>query len=156
MKPPFRSLLVPTDLTSLGNHAAAVAYLLAANGSTVHLLHVVEPPKTGNPLYPDERPANAPTPAQIEASRDERRKRLRALVPAAAAGRDVHTEVLLAEGEDVAIEIESAARKLKTEVVVLSSHGRWGFSRLLHGESVATRLLHEKDLDIVVVHTDRP
>jgi nucleotide-binding universal stress UspA family protein len=156
MKPPFRSLLIATDLSPLGNCAVSIGYLLAGAGATVRLLHVVAPPDTGNPLYPDERPANAPTPAQIEASRAERKRRLLALVPADATSRRIQSEAVLAEGEDVAMEIETAARSLRPEVVVLSSHGRWGFSRLLHGESVSTRLLHEKDLDLVVVHTDRP
>ena len=61
MKPPFRSILCPTDLSPLGNLAVSVGYLLAAKGGTVHLVHVDEPPRTGNPLYPDEKPKGAPT-----------------------------------------------------------------------------------------------
>ena len=155
MKAPFRSILCPTDLTAVGNLAIPAAYLLAAKGGTVHLLHVDAPAK-GNPLYPDERPTGAPTPAQREAARTETRRRLAALVPADATARGVATELDFVEGEDVAMAIETAARARKTEVVVLGSYGSWGISRLVHGESVAIRLLHRADLDVIVVHSDKP
>jgi nucleotide-binding universal stress UspA family protein len=156
VKPPFRSVLCATDLSPLGNLAASVGYLLAAPGATVHLVHVDEPPKTGNPLYPDEKPEGAPTPAQVEKSRKARRAKLEALVPADAASRRVTTKVEVVEGEDVALTIEAEARRRAVEVTVLSSHGRWGLARIAHGESVATRLLHRGDLDVIVVHTDKP
>ena len=156
MKPPFRSLLCPTDLSPLGNLAVTVGYLLAAKGATVHLVHVDEPPKTGNPLYPDEKPKGAPTSAQIAAAKKELRAKLQALAPTDAAVRGVKTEIELVEGEDVAMAIEGEARRRKAEVIVLSSHGRWGLSRLVHGEAVAMRLLHRADLDVIIVHTDKP
>jgi nucleotide-binding universal stress UspA family protein len=155
VKAPFRSILCPTDLTAVGNLAIPAAYLLAAKGGTVHLLHVDAPAK-GNPLYPDERPAGAPTPAQREAAKAETRRRLTALVPADATARGVATEIDFVEGEDVAMAIEGAARARRTEVVVLGSYGSWGISRLVHGESVAIRLLHRSNLDVIVVHSDKP
>ncbi len=156
MKPPFRSVLCPTDFSALGNLAVEIAYLVTAPGGTVHLLHVDEPPKTGNPLYPDEAPKGAPTPAQIEAAKARRRDRLQALVPADASARGIRTEVDLAYGEDVAVVIEAEHRRRKTEVIVLSSHGRWGVARILQGQPTAIRMLHESDLDVIVVHTDKP
>jgi nucleotide-binding universal stress UspA family protein len=156
MKPPFRTILCPTDLSPTGNHAVEVAYLLAANDAVVHLVHVDAPPKSGNPLYPDEKPSDAPTPAQIAAARKRNRERLEALVPAGARARGVRTEIDLVEGEDVPLAIEAEARNRKASVVVLGSHGRWGLARLVHGESVATRLLHRPHLDVIVVHTDAP
>jgi nucleotide-binding universal stress UspA family protein len=155
VNPPFRSVLCPTDLSPLGNLAAKVAYLLAARGAKVWLVHVDAPPATGNPLYPEDRPPGAPTPSQVEAERADRRARLLALVPADAAARGILTEAEVVEGEDPAMEIEGAARRRGAEVIVLSSHGRWGLSRLVHGEPVAMRLLHRSDLDVIVVHTDR-
>jgi nucleotide-binding universal stress UspA family protein len=156
MKVPFRSILVPTDLSPLGNHAVSVAYALAGKGATVTLLHVDAPAKTGNPLYPDERPKDAPTPAQVDAARKARREKLQALVPPDAASRGVETRTELVDREEVELAIEEVARARKAEVTVLSSHGRWGLSRIVHGESVASRLLHRPDLDVIVVHTDKP
>ena len=155
MKAPFRSILCPTDLSAVGNLALPVAYLLAAKGGTVHLLHVDAPAK-GNPLYPEDRPKGAPTSAQVEAAKIEVRRRLTALVPADATARGVATQVDFAEGEDIALAVEGAAKSRKADVIVLGSHGRWGVSRVVHGESVATRLLHRADLDVIVVHSDKP
>ncbi len=155
MKAPFHSILCPTDLSPIGNLAVAAAYLLAAKGAVVHLLHVDAPPK-GNPLYPDETPGGRLSPAQAEARKAEIAAKLKAIVPADAAARGIETRIDLAEGEDVPIAIEAEAKARGAEVVVLASHGRWGLSRLVHGESVATRLLHRPNLDVVIVHTDRP
>jgi nucleotide-binding universal stress UspA family protein len=155
MKAPFRSILCPTDLSPVGNLAVPVAYLLAAKGGTVHLLHV-DAPARGNPLYPEDRPKDEPTPAAREAAKVEVRRRMVALVPADSTARGVATEIDFAEGEDIALAIEGEARKRKIDAVVLASHGRWGVSRIVHGESVATRLLHEPDLDVIVVHSDKP
>jgi nucleotide-binding universal stress UspA family protein len=156
VKAPFRSILCPTDLSPLGNLAVKIAYLIADKGATVHLLHVDQPPKTGNPLYPDEAPKDAPTKSDIAEARSETKDSLQALVPADAAARGIKTSVDLAFGEDVAMVIEGEHRKRKTEVIVLSSHGRWGVARVLHGESTASRLLHRPDIDVVVVHSDKP
>jgi nucleotide-binding universal stress UspA family protein len=155
VKPPFRTILCPTDLSPIGNQAVSVAYLLAAKDAVVHLVHVDAPPKTGNPLYPEDRPAGAPTPAQVAAARKKSRERLESLVPADAAARGVRTEFDLVEGEDVAMAIEGEARSRKAEVIVLGTYGRGGLARLAHGESVASRLLHRPDVDVIVVHTDR-
>jgi nucleotide-binding universal stress UspA family protein len=156
MKPPFKTIVCPTDLSPTGNLAVPVAFLLAAKGAVVHLLHVDAPPNTGNPLYPDEKPADAPTAAQIEAAKASTRKRLEALVPSDASARGVKTQIDLVESEDAASQIEAECKARKAEVVVLGSHGRWGLSRVLHGEAVATRLLHRPSLDVIVVHSDKP
>jgi nucleotide-binding universal stress UspA family protein len=156
VKAPYRTVLCPTDLSATGNLAVPVAYLVAATGGTVHLLHVDAPPKSGNPLYPDEKPKGAPTASQVEAARAEVRRRLEALVPADAKTRGVRTEIDLVESEEVALAVEEQAKKRKADVTVLGSHGRWGVSRLVHGESVASRLLHRPDLDVLIVHSDKP
>jgi len=156
VKAPFRTILCPTDLTPVGNLAVPTAYLLAAKGGTVHLVHVDAAPNTGNPLYPDEKPKGAPSPAQIEAAKQDLRAKLSALAPAGAAANGVTTKVDLLVGEDVPLVIETAAKTLKAEVIVLGTHGRAGLSRIVHGESIAQRLVHRSDLDVILVHSDRP
>ena len=156
MKAPFRTILCPTDLTPVGNLAIPTAYLLAAKGGTVHLVHVDPAPKTGNPLYPDEKPKGAPTPAQIEAGKQALRAKLSALVPADAAARGVATQIDLLTGEDVPLAIEAAAKAMKAESIVLGTYGRVGIARLVQGESIANRLVHRSDLDVILVHSDKP
>ena len=156
MKAPFRTILCPTDLSPTGNLAVPTAYLLAARGGTVHLVHVDAAPKTGNPLYPDEKPKGAPSAAQIEAAKTKLRATLSALVPADAASRGVSTQVDLVVGEDVPLAIAAAAKAMKAEAIVLGTYGRAGIARIIQGESVATRLVHRSDLDVILVHSDKP
>ncbi len=156
MKAPFRKILCPTDLSPIGNLAIPTAYLLAATGGTVILAHVEAPPDTGNPLYPDEKPKGAPTPQQIEAKKQSLRAQLTALVPADAKARGVTTQVEILTGEDVPLTLETAAKAAKADVIVLGTHGRVGLARIVHGESLANRLVHRSDLDVILVHSDRP
>ena len=156
MKAPFRTILCPTDLSPTGNLAIPTAYLLAAKGGKVHLVHVQAEPDTGNPLYPEDRPKGAPTAAQLEAERKDLRARLTALIPADAAARGVSTQVDLVEGDDVPLAIEAAAKKMKAEAIVLGTYGHVGLARLLHGEPMANRLVHRSDLDVILVHSDNP
>lgn len=156
MKFPLRVLLCATDLSPLGNLAVPVACRLADPGSVVHLLNIDAPPKTGNPLYPDDRPKGAPTPADVAQAKAADRKRLEALIPADARARGVTFQCDVVESDDVALGIEEQARKLRADVIVLASHGRWGLARLAHGEPIASRLIHDKNLNVVVVHSDHP
>ena len=156
MKAPFRKILCPTDLSPIGNLAIPTAYLLAASGGTVILAHVEPPPNTGNPLYPEERPKDAPTPQQLEARKQDLRAKLTALVPADAKARNITTQVELLTGEDVPLSLETAAKASKAEVIVLGTHGRVGLARIVHGEALANRLVHRSDLDVILVHSDRP
>jgi nucleotide-binding universal stress UspA family protein len=153
---PFRVLLCPTDLSPLGNLAVPVAYRLAGQGSVIHLVNIDAPAQSGNPLYPEDRPKGAPTPADVQAGKAADRQRLEALVPADARTRGITSQLDVIESHDVALGIEAEARKRGADVIVLGSHGRWGLSRLAHGESVALRLMHEKDLNVIVVHSDKP
>ena len=49
-RPPFASILCPTDLSATGDEAVALAFALVAPGGTVHLLHVWEPAYVLSPL----------------------------------------------------------------------------------------------------------
>lgn len=156
MKAPFRTILCPTDLTPVGNLAIPTAYLLTVRGGTVHLVHVDPAPNTGNPLYPDEKPRGAPTPTQVEASRQAVRAKLEALIPADAAARGITTKVDLVTGGDIPLAIEASAKAMKAEAIVLGTEGRVGLARIVRGESLANRLVHRSDLDVIVVHSDKP
>jgi nucleotide-binding universal stress UspA family protein len=111
--PTYRAVLIPTDFSPLGNRAVPVGYGVLAGGGVVHLLHVA-------------------TSGRAEGSADPR-ERLRALIPAAAAGRDIATEVHVLEGEDVSTAIWHAAGRLGVDVICMSTHGHSGASRLVFG-----------------------
>ena len=62
----------------------------------------------------------------------------------------VSVETRLLEGENIARTIAQATTDLKTDLVILSSHGRTGFQKLIMG-SVAQSLLTELQIPVLVI-----
>jgi universal stress protein A len=150
MKPPFRSVLCPTDLSPIGNEAVQVAYRLVAEGGEVHLMHVAEPPFQGNPLYAQYVQGWVPTPEERAGGEEKARKDLGLLVPKEAAAKGVRTRVVVVQSSDAAGEIEKAAKSAKADAVVMGTRGRTGLARLLLG-SVAHAVLKRR-LPVILVH----
>jgi nucleotide-binding universal stress UspA family protein len=133
VKPGFRTVLCPTDLSEVGNDALDVAYRVVANGGTVHRLHILEPQSEGDGV------------AEEEAAR----RRLAA--PDAPDGRaDVHTHGYVIRSADVAGTIERQARRHAADVIVMSTHGRTGLSRVFLG-SIAEDVVRRFDLPVILV-----
>ncbi|MDJ0973773.1 MAG: universal stress protein [Planctomycetota bacterium] len=153
MKVPFDCVLCPTDASETGNLAVPLAYHLVANGGTVHLLHVCEPPRFGNPLYEQYVHGYVPTEEEQQQGLERVKQELHKLPPKAAGDRGVRTEYHLVEGINVGNVIESEAKRLEADVVVLGTHGRTGLSRLLMG-SVATDVVNKQNLPVILVHQD--
>jgi nucleotide-binding universal stress UspA family protein len=130
----LRTLLVPTDLSALGNAAIHQACrMLAAGGGTVIVCHA-----TGGK-------AEATT-----KSRDELLGTLRALVPEGAARLGIRARTFLQESGPPAAAIVQAARRLACDGIVMSSHGRSGLSSALLG-SVAEAVVRESPVPVTVV-----
>jgi nucleotide-binding universal stress UspA family protein len=132
--PTFDSILAPTDLSELGNHAIAHAYALSRGGS-ITLLHVHVAPD-GLPL--DER------------MRSDLELRLLALVPSDSAARGISTEVVIVEGEKAAPAIVDAAIRLGCQIICMGSHGRSAVGRIVLG-SVAEEVLHRFPRAVLIV-----
>lgn len=62
----------------------------------------------------------------------------------------VDVEVKLLEGENIAKAIANATEELKSDLVIVSSHGRSGFKKLLIG-SVAQSLLTTVNIPVLIV-----
>jgi nucleotide-binding universal stress UspA family protein len=144
MSATFRTILVTTDLSELGNSAVPVALRLArAERARVALVHVLED-IVPNPLYAHYRPTDSP--AERKKIEAEAREGLAALVPA---GGDVGCELRVAHG-DAATAICDAAQELGAELIVISSHGRTGMKRFLLG-SVASRVVQHAPCSVLVL-----
>ena len=118
--PRFRVVVVATDLSDFGNHAAPYGYpLLGDRGGEVHLVHVRDEDHEG-------------------ADADAIEQRLHRLIPTTAAGVITRTHVVT--GDDTARVIGETAERLGADVVVIASHARGGISRAILG-SVADKLL---------------
>ncbi len=133
------SVLVPTDLSSLGNAIIPFAYALVAPGGRVHLLHVLEEHSIPNPLYAHYQPGRFLEPEERAAFEAALVQRLHALVPPEAARRSIETRFELAHEGPPAAAIQATAQRLDVDAVCIATHGRSGLSKLVAG-SVASEV----------------
>ena len=142
MQVPVKSVLCPTDASDTSDAAIDVAYELVADGGVVHLLHVCQPPMLGNPLYPPYDQGYVPSPTETEAGKAAVRERMAAEVPHGTGDRRIVTEIHLVDGLNPGQTIREQAQVHGAELVVMGTHGRSGFSRLVLG-SVASDVMKE-------------
>ena len=109
----YRSVLVPTDFSTLANRAIAAGYGLLAPGGEVHLLHVFN--------------------SDVAKPTVDLSERLHALIPAEAEARGITTHIHLVDEPEAWSGIWHAAARLGVDVICMSTHGRSGASQLLLG-----------------------
>lgn len=134
----IKKVLVSTDFSDAAAHAMPYAESLA-NGykAELHIVHVVED-SLYYAQYVYEGAPFDPT-VLIEGLIQDRKKKLEEVVRGLPGGLKVQTH--LRRGV-VATEILAAAKELSADIVVISTHGRTGFSHLIFG-SVAERVVRE-------------
>ena len=139
----FRKILCPVDFFKPSTHAFNYALKLAANyGAGVHALHVVAPVI----------PAAYGAPFSVEdltADLEKESKRLLKKLQASAekSGVSITTEVRLG---DIDLEIRRSVESQKADLVVLGTHGRRGFERLVMG-SVTERMIRHSSVPLITV-----
>lgn len=144
---PFKTVLVTTDFSPLGNAALPVAFRLAKDHHARLLVAtVLEFPPPPNPMYAHYYPM--PTPEQKHTARAAALTAMKALVPDALAS-GVAWEPTILEG-DAATELCRFASDHAVSVVVMSSHGRSGVKKMLFG-SVAERVLRGTHCPVLLV-----
>ncbi len=137
---PIKTIVHPTDFSEHSGYAFRVACALARDyGARLVVAHVMSlrmynSPEMG-PLIPE--------PAVIE---DELRERLRSVRPSDPA---VVLEHRLCRG-DAATEIIALAQDVKSELIVMGTHGRTGVGRLLLG-SVAEAVLRRAPCPVLTL-----
>lgn len=134
-----RVIVVPTDLSPLGDAAVPVAYGLITSGGTVHLLHVVS---WASRARPGER-----------ASDPELTRRLAERIPAEASSKNVRTECHLIVG-NAAEEILALAERVEANAICVGSHGRSGVGAAVLG-SVAQEVISKSRWPVTVVTQPR-
>jgi len=143
----FQKILCPVDFFKPSKQAFQYAVKLAANyEARVHALHVVAP------VIPAA--YGAPFSAQdLTADLEKESKRLlqKLQTEAGKSGVRVTTEVRLG---DIDIEIRRAVDAQKADLVVMGTHGRRGFERLVMG-SVAERMLRHCPIPLITVGPGR-
>ena len=139
---PLRVILHPTDFSDRSQCAFELACRLARDsGAELIVVHVVQPP----PFVTHGEMAKALQ--QAEGYRRELQERLGGL---RRANPDVSMECRLADGDPMA-EILRAAEESNCDLIVLGTHGRTGFRRLLLG-SVAEQVLRRAPCPVLSVN----
>lgn len=156
--PEIPSVLATTDFSELADRAIPQAYAVVDDGGTVNLMHVlelVEPQRTPNPLYAHYSPGEAPTADRLHRLQEQIAERLRALVPAGAEARRIRTFIHVVADSGVAASIVETASRLGVSLICLGSHGRSGIVKLLLG-SVAQAVVEQSPCPVLVVRPGSP
>jgi nucleotide-binding universal stress UspA family protein len=143
----IRRILCPIDFSDASRHALEHAVVIAGwYRSRIVALHVGHPMILLSPLVLFTDPPGAILPT--EPDRQQLRQQLREwLVPAEKAG--LETEALFDEGNSVTRILERA-RSLPADLIVMGTHGRGGFERLILG-SVTERILRKAKCPVLTV-----
>lgn len=147
-RPPFATILCPTDLSATGDDAAAIAFALAAPGGVVHLLHVWEPAYVLSPLDAAPMVLLPTSPAADDAHEKKVRAHLRRMVPEGLQG--IRHELHVVKDGNPTATIQAEAARLGADVIVLGTHGRTGIGRVLMG-SVATDVVKSAKVPVLLV-----
>jgi nucleotide-binding universal stress UspA family protein len=143
----IRSILLPTDFSECGNYALSYATSLARKfGSSIIFVHVIEPivPTVGYSGVTEPLPI-ADISDQLEDSAERELPRFAECEECAG----LEIEELIVHG-DAAAEIVRVARDRKVDLIVVSSHGRTGWGRILFG-STAEAIVRHASCPVLVV-----
>ena len=137
-----RTLLVPTDFSEHGTAALDYAAALAAKlDGRVHLLHVITLPIYGLDITGA---ATATMIDELTMGAQEELDKLIAARPGTPFGKPL---LRIGDARDV---IDAMAKELKADLIVLGTHGRRGFSRLVMG-SVAEAVVRTAPCSVLTV-----
>lgn len=153
MKTTIDRILCPVDFSEYSRHAFDRAAAIArAFGATVTALHVV-PVQTAAGILPYAGPESL-GPFPLPEVKPERIKdELRSFLALGAAPVPVTCEV--AEAPDVHREILAHAERCHVDAIVMGTHGRGGFHRLILG-SVAEKVLRKAPMPVFTVPPAAP
>jgi nucleotide-binding universal stress UspA family protein len=146
----IRRILCPIDFSDHSRHALDCAFALARwYGSHVIVLHAYTrwPPEDAIPPSRLEGALYAPSP-DVQIDREGMRRQMQLFVQGS--GADTICDVVLQETGDVHREILAQAAATAADLIVIGSHGRSGFERLLLG-SVTEKILRKATCPVMVV-----
>ena len=143
----IRSILLPTDFSECGNYALSYAASLARTfGASIICVHVIEPmvPTVGYSGMTEPLPI-ADISDQLEDSAERELPKIAECEECAG----LEVEELIVHGE-AASEIVRVARDRRVDLIVVSSHGRTGWGRILFG-STAEAVVRHASCPVLVV-----
>jgi universal stress protein A len=135
----IRSILLPTDFSECANYALSYAGSLARQaGASIICVHVIEPvvPTVGYTGLTEPLPI-ADLSEQLEESAERELPKIGACEECSG----IEVEEVIAHG-DAAAEIVRVARERGVDLIVISSHGRTGWGRILFGSTAESVVRH--------------
>jgi len=142
----MRNVLFASDFSKASRRAFATALKSAKDtGATLTIVHVLTP---FVPIGPDQYISTDTWQQVEESTRDWATRHLKALA-ARAKTAGVRAKVLLVEGQ-AAKEVIRAARKVHADQIVIGTHGRTGFAKLLLG-SIASQIVATSRCPVLTV-----
>lgn len=143
--PNYRSILLPVDFSKASTNALWTASEIARKyGSRLTLLHVTEAPEFRGYLEGDDLDDEELTNSQIE----EAEKTLADLLSKAPLdGIEVYTRVIFGRPGRKIVEF---AHKEDIDLILIPSHGKSGFEKLLMGSNV-NKVVHRADCPVLVL-----
>jgi len=142
----IRQILCPLDFSDVSRHALDQARAIARQyASTLTLLHVcpLMPAAAAAPGLPLT-PVPMPTPGDLHAVRESMQRFAETEV-----GTGIPMQFEIGEG-DAASEILDRAASMPSDLIVMGTHGRSGFERLVLG-SVTERVIHKAKCPVLTV-----
>jgi nucleotide-binding universal stress UspA family protein len=142
----FKQILCPTDLSEASvpslTYAAAFAVWYGARLTVLHVVPTFEPITVGPGAF------YGPLQTVLPLSRDEVLGEMRRITDSAGIG-SIHANLSAQEGDPTKTIVEQALATA-ADLVVMGTHGRSGFERLLIG-SVAEKVLHKAPCPVLLV-----
>ena len=140
----YKNILLAVDLTDEAEQVITKAQSIQAEGSTLHMIHVVEPISFA---YGGDIPMDFSTiQDDIQQQAKQQLSELGQRHNIAAS----HQHIVMGRPET---EIHNAAEELNADVIVIGSHGRHGLALLLG--STANSVLHGAKCDVLAVRVGR-
>lgn len=135
----IRTILLPTDFSDCANYALSYATSLARQFSAkIICVHVVEPivPAVGYTGMAEPLPI-----ADISEQLEDSAERELPKIAGCEECQGIEVEDVMAHGE-AASEIVRVAKEHEVDLIVISSHGRTGFGRMLFGSTAESVVRH--------------
>jgi nucleotide-binding universal stress UspA family protein len=137
--PRLKKILLPTDFSGCANYALPYAATIArATNAQIICVHVVEPvvPAVGYTGLADPMPI-ADISEQLEDSAERQLPKLAECEECTG----LNVEEVIVHG-DAAAEIVRVASEQEVDLIVISSHGRTGFGRIIFGSTAESVVRH--------------
>lgn len=142
----YQHILVPVDGSTTSDRALQEALKLAQQqGAQLRLIYVLE-----NILFPDNEAYFDYAALQEVVKRNGENVLERAKTAAQQAGIEAETMLLETAGERIASVIVAEAQRWPADLIVIGTHGRSGFNRLLFG-SVAEGVVRTAQIPVLLI-----